>query len=534
MGKNGCTSLKQKSRNISLTFWGSKNSYWNERGYVFMIHKIEYKDRNNIISCYLPKDAVPDKNAVAELYQMTELEETVERLEKIPGFFKGERQQVEKIILTPDCHKGAGIPIGTVMMTEGFAVPQAMGNDINCGMRFYTTDLSEGQIMENLPELTKKVRHIFFEGGRQIPMTGRQRQALFRYGLEGLLETSNYSKKNGLWKYYQPDIQEKWLNRTVFRGSLKADYTEGLDDFIGSYEQLTYDDQIGTIGGGNHFLEVQRVAEVYNGQAANTWNLKKGAVVVMLHAGSLLIGHHSGLLNRKICQEIYPARLPHPENKLYPIPEDSAMPEAWNRFKSASRNAANFGFANRLFLGFMIQDVFTNVLGKCNMDLLYDAPHNYIWKKQINGKDYYIHRKGACCAGGCEEMEGTEFAYYGEPVMIPGSMGSSSYLLCGLGNPDSLWSASHGAGRRKSRGDAIKGNEKEFRQFMEKFHIITPIDPNRMDIKGRKDILKKWEESIRAEAPYAYKDINEVIAVHTEHNMAALVARLEPIFTIKA
>ncbi len=148
------------------------------------------------------------------------------------------------------------------MMTEGFAVPQAMGNDINCGMRFYTTDLSEGQIMENLPELTKKVRHIFFEGGRQIPMTGRQRQALFRYGLEGLLETSNYSKKSGLWKYYQPDIQEKWLNHTVFRGSLKADYTEGLDDFIGSYEQLTYDDQIGTIGGGNHFLEVQRVAEI--------------------------------------------------------------------------------------------------------------------------------------------------------------------------------------------------------------------------------------------------------------------------------
>ena len=365
-----------------------------------MIHKIEYKDRNNIISCYLPEDAVPDKNAVAELYQMAELEETVERLEKIPGFFKGERQQIEKIILTPDFHKGAGIPIGTVMMTEGFAVPQAMGNDINCGMRFYTTDLSEGQIMENLPELTKKARHIFFEGGRQIPMTGRQRQALFRYGLEGLLETSNYSKKSGLWKYYQPDIQEKWLNRTVFRGSLKADYTEGLDDFIGSYEQLTYDDQIGTIGGGNHFLEVQRVAEVYNGQAANAWNIKKGAVVVMLHAGSLLIGHHSGLLNRKICQEIYPARLPHPENKLYPIPEDSAMPEAWNRFKSASRNAANFGFANRLFLGFMIQDVFTNVLGKCNMDLLYDAPHNYIWKKQINGKAYYIHRKGACCAGG--------------------------------------------------------------------------------------------------------------------------------------
>ena len=166
--------------------------------------------------------------------------------------------------------------------------------------------------------------------------------------------------------------------------------------------------------------------------------------------------------------------------------------------------------------------------------MVYDAPHNYIWKKQISGEEYYIHRKGACCAGGWEEMEGTPFAYYGEPVMIPGSMGSSSYLLRGLGNPDSLWSASHGAGRKKSRGEAIRGNDEAFRQFLEKFHVITPIDPSRTDLKGRTDILKKWEESVRAEAPYAYKEIDPVIEVHKTHKMAALVARMEPIFTIKA
>lgn len=499
-----------------------------------MVHTIKYKDRSNVISCYLPEGAAPDKNAVEELYQMTALEETLARLTAVPGFFQGEGQRIEKMILTPDFHKGAGIPIGTVMLTKGFVVPQAMGNDINCGMRFYITDLSEERIQEKLSELSRKIRHIFFEGGRQIPMTGRQREALLRYGLEGVLETNSDSKKSGLWRYYQPERQEKWLRRTVFRGSLKAGDTEGLEDYIGSYTELAYDDQIGTIGGGNHFLEVQRVAEIYDGQTANAWNIKKGAVVVMLHAGSLTIGHHSGLLGRKICQGIYPAGLPHPENKIYPIPETGAMPDAWNRFWSASGNAANFGFVNRLFLGFMIQDVFSDVLGECDMELLYDAPHNYIWKKQIGGEDYYLHRKGACCAGGCEEMEGTEFAYYGEPVMIPGSMGSSSYLLRGLGNPDCLWSASHGAGRKKSRGDAIKGNDEAFRQFMEKFHIITPIDPTRADLKGRADILKKWEETIRAEAPYAYKDIEEVIAVHTAHEMAAPVARMEPIFTVKS
>lgn len=499
-----------------------------------MRHILKWKDRKNVISCYLPEDAAPDKNAVAELHQMTALEETLERLAAVSGYFQEEEPRIEKIILTPDFHKGAGIPIGTVMMTKGFVVPQAMGNDINCGMRFYMTDLSEEKIQEKLPELTKKIRHIFFEGGRQIPMTGRQREALFRYGLEGLLETHQDSAKSGLWRYYEPDVQEKWLNRTVFRGSLKTSDTEGLEDFIGSYEQLAYDDQIGTIGGGNHFLEVQRVAEIYDGQTANAWNIKKGAVMVMLHTGSLMIGHHSGLLNRQICQDIFPAGLAHPENKIYPIPEAGAGSDAWNRFWSVSGNAANFGFANRLFLGLMIQNVFTDVLGACDLELLYDAPHNYIWKKQIDGKNYYIHRKGACCARGCEEMESTEFAYYGEPVMIPGSMGSSSYLLRGLGNPDSLWSASHGAGRKKSRGDAIKGNDEAFRQFMERFHVITPIDPLRNDLKGRTDILKKWEETIRAEAPYAYKDIDEVIAVHTAHDMAAPVARMEPIFTVKS
>lgn len=499
-----------------------------------MLHKIEFKDRSNILSCYLPEGTMPDKNAVSELHGMTELETTIERLSDRPGFFRDPVNRIEKIVLTPDFHKGSGIPIGTVMMTKGFAVPQAMGNDINCGMRFYTTDLSEERIQEYLPELTRRIRHLFFEGGRQIPMTGRQREAMFRYGLHGLLETHKDSGQTGLWQYFEPEAQRRWLARINSLGSLEAPYTEGLEDFIGDFHKLTYDDQIGTIGGGNHFVEVQRVAEIYDGQTANAWKLKKGAVAVMIHTGSLTIGHHSGLLNRSVGQNIYPRGMRHPENKIYPVPAGCQEDDAWNRFWSASCNAANFGFANRLFLGFMLQDAFTGVMGGCGMELLYDAPHNFIWKKQIGGEDYYIHRKGACCAGGCAEMEDTDFAYYGEPVMIPGSMGSSSYLMRGLGNQESLWSASHGAGRKKSRGEAIRGNDEAFKRFMEQFHIITPIDPKRSDLKGRADILKKWEESIRSEAPYAYKDIDEVIAVHTSHGMAEPVARLEPIFTVKA
>ena len=127
-----------------------------------MVHKITYRDRNNAISCYLPKDSTPDKHAVEELHRMTALETTLERLTMASGFFREDGPRIEKMILTPDFHKGVGIPIGTVMLTKGFVVPQAMGNDINCGMRFYTTDLSEEQIREKLPVLTKKIRHVFF------------------------------------------------------------------------------------------------------------------------------------------------------------------------------------------------------------------------------------------------------------------------------------------------------------------------------------------------------------------------------------
>ncbi len=485
-------------------------------------------------SIYLPDDTQPDKKAMEELQQLMELQTTIERLLQQPGYFSDENSRIEKMIFTPDFHKGAGIPIGTVMLTKGFVVPQAMGNDINCGMRVYTTDLTEDQIGSRLQELTGKIRHLFFEGGRDIPMTGRQRTAMFQNGLQGLLETSHDSAGKGIWQYYEKEEQEKELQKVAFQGSFFAEDTEGLTDFIGGFNQLSYDDQIGTIGGGNHFAEVQRVAEIYDGQTANAWNLKKGSILLMLHTGSLMIGHHSGMLNSKIYESCYPQGLEHPENKIYPLPQSEMAKDQWNRFWSVTNNAANFGFANRLFLGLMMKRSLTEIIGDFRMELLYDSPHNYIWRKEIDGEEYFLHRKGACSARGLEEMEDTPFAYYGEPVMIPGSMGSSSYLLRGMGNPEGLWSASHGAGRSLSRGAAIHGNDQLFQEFMKKFHIITPIDPNRNDLKGRRDILKKWEEGIRSEAPYAYKDIDQVVNVHKQHDLADLVARMEPVFTVKA
>lgn len=510
--------------------------------------KLKFDSQSCGVSIFLPEGTKTEKKAVDELKSMMELTGTVRRM-KDSGVFSAEKEiSVIKAAVTPDFHKGAGIPIGTVLMTEGFVIPQAMGNDINCGMRLYTTDLKEDELERCLSALLPQIRRIFFEGGRCIPMNGIQREAMLRHGLTGLLETSREAEEKGIWSLYNRDEQEKALEHVAFKGSLNAADTEGLGDFIGSAHTLSYDDQIGSIGGGNHFVEMQRVAEIYDGQTANAWGIRKGSILVMIHTGSLTIGHQSGRINQIITKELYPEGISHPDNGIYLLPERVEMgiksvgnvpvshetDSPWQRFLNTTYNAANFGFANRLFLGLMLQRAVAARVRPYEMKLLYDSPHNFIWKKEIGGRNYFIHRKGACSARGMEEMEGTPFAYYGEPVMIPGSMGSSSYLLRGMGNPDSLWSASHGAGRRLSRGEAIHGNDREFKEFMKKYHIVTPIDPDRSDLKGRNDILKKWEDAIRSEAPYAYKDIDQVVKVHEEHGMAELVARMEPVFTVKA
>lgn len=474
-----------------------------------------------------------ENNALEELEKLMILSETINKVKTYDtDLFADKNAEIVEVAITPDFHKGAGIPIGTVMLTQGLVIPQAIGNDVNCGMRLYTTDLTEDRVRANLHLLEKKTRHIFFEGGRDIPMTRIQRESLFREGLLGILETSNQAKNNGLWNYYDLKQQEKDILNVSNLGSMITNQVIGLDDFLGN-NSLSYDEQIGSIGGGNHFVEVQKVSEISDNQVANAWGLKKGQVVVMIHAGSVMIGHHSGMYFREIVKNIFPVNLKHPDNGIFILPESDKFLKEWSMFWSLLSNAANFAFANRLFLGLMMNKALTNTIGEFDFKLLYDSPHNLVWKEEIDGKTYFLHRKGACPSRSMYQMTGTNFEYYGEPVFIPGSMGSSSYILAGLGNRQSLFSSSHGAGRGLSRKKAVKADDAAFRDFIERFRVITPIDPSRPEIKSRPDILKKWEDEIKAEAPYAYKDINPIIQTHVDNNLAKIVARLEPILTVK-
>lgn len=471
--------------------------------------------------------------AVTELLEMLDLQETVERFARAsPGSF-AEAPRIRRVAVTPDFHKARGIPVGTVLATRGFAVPQSIGNDVNCGMRLHLTSLRAEQVTERVEELDTVFRHLFFEGGRNIPMTRAQREALFTGGLTGLLDATPRSLDDGLWRLFHELEVERELGRVDRRGSLPATRAFGLDDFMGPADRLTRDSQIGSIGGGNHFVEIQRVESVLDGTTAHAWGLRPGMVTVMVHTGSVSIGHLSGGYYRDVVRQIYPAGLRHPANGIFVLPEGERYAHQWALFWDAVHNAANFAFANRLFLALAALEGLRRVCGAVEMSLLYDAPHNFLWKEVLDGAEVVLHRKGACPARGFREMAGTEFAYYGEPVLVPGSMGASSFVLAGQGSPESLLSASHGAGRTLSRGDALQGSEEEFRRFLERFRVVTPVDLRRQDVKLRRDIVERKLAEIKQEAPHAYKGIGPVVQTLAEAGIARPVAELTPLLTIK-
>lgn len=479
-------------------------------------------------------DRVPVEGAaVTELIEFLELQQTVEQVaESSPDSFDV-APEITQVAVTPDFHKAKGIPVGTVLQTKGFAVPQAIGNDINCGMRLHVTSLSAGQLAGKMDELETACRHIYFEGGRNIPMTRGQREALFKGGLTGLLDATPKTQTDGLWGLVHDLKIDSELDRVEQRGSLQANRTHGLNDFLGPADRASRDGQIGSIGGGNHFVEIQRVEKIHDAAVAHAWGLKPGKVTVMVHTGSVSIGHFCGGYYQDKVKEIHPAGLKYPENGIFILPTGAAHQETADLFWDTLNNAANFAFANRMFLAIMALASLRKVVGDSDFPLLYDAPHNLLWKEERDGEEVIVHRKGACPARGFDAMKDTPFAYQGEPVLVPGSMGANSFILVGQGNAEALSSASHGAGRALSRKDAMKGRDAEFEAFMKAFRIVTPVDLRRPDIRQRRDILTAKLDEIKQEAPFAFKGIGPVVETLTAAGIARPVAEVVPLLTVK-
>lgn len=468
------------------------------------------------------EDVLIENSAIEELKSLLEIQQTAENFYQIEPDLFSEAPKVTQVSLSPDFHKGAGIPIGTSLITRGMVLPQAVGNDINCGVRLHKTSLKKDQIVKNLDKLERRFRQLFFEGGRNIPLTQDERINLLSEGLPGFNEV--HHSQDGIWNYYDEYIQKEDRKRIKNRGGYSTNgEIWGLDDYI-NRKEVSHDSQIGSIGGGNHFVEIQYVEKILNGTTAHYWGLQPGQIVVMIHSGSVNIGHLCGEAYKSLIKEIYPKKLAHPENKIFPLPDKHP---SCKLFFTALHNAANFAFLNRLCLGLMVKQGLTESLGKHLFELVYDSPHNLVWKQPDNS---FLHRKGACPAGGINE--GCD-SYLGEVVLIPGSMGSSSYVMEGCGNAEALSTASHGAGRKLSRGDALHGNEKEFETFLRSHKIVTAVDPERQDIKRRPEIIQKYKENLKKEAPFVYKDIDPIIKTLTNAKIATPVAELKPLLTIK-
>lgn len=272
------------------------------------------------------------------------------------------------------------------------------------------------------------------------------------------------------------------------------------------------------------------MVEIHDAARAYAWGLRLGAVVIMVHTGSVSVGYPASAYMRDILRNIYPPGLPHPQNGIYPLPYSEKYAAEWDKFQVALANAANFAFANRLFLGLMLRRVFEETLGDREVRLLYDSGHNLVWK-EADGR--FLHRKGACPARGAAAMQVAPFHWTGEPALIPDSMGSHSFIMAGTGKAESLLSASHRAGRGQSRGRSMRTSDDDFQRFIREFHVVTPIDPEAPQIRQRRDILAKWEAEIKQEAPWAFKDIGPVIRTQVEVGMLGKVAETRPLFTVK-
>ena len=483
------------------------------------------------VSFFANEEINLEKKAVDELLKVISTQETVLRLQKeAPDFFdKTKDISLEKVVLTPDFHKGSGIPIGTVMATKGFILPQAVGNDVNCGMRFEATSFQLEDIIKNLDSIEENLRNIFFGGARNIPMSKTQRQSLLQYGLPGLLETSSDAKGLGIWQGMSISKEENHLSKMHGNGAYRAKGIFGMEEYLKRSDGVSHDPVIGNVGGGNHFAEVQYVKKILNPQAAFNWGLKEGQIVMMIHSGSLGLGHGTGRYAMDILKEIYPKNCRFPENGIFPLPLHEAFSTELENYRCSLANSANFAFANRFMLSRMLLKGLA--CGKdAEADLIYDAPHNLMWDK--DGRT--VHRKGATPAGGWKEVQGTAYRFWGEPVIVPGSMGSSSYLMLGQGNENSLCSACHGAGRLIGRGAAMQVDDKEIEEFIRNFRIVTSVNPNDASVKGRRDILGKWKAQLKQEAPMTYKNITPVVETLKEAQIAQPVAELFPVLTVKS
>jgi tRNA-splicing ligase RtcB len=463
---------------------------------------------------YATADVATDRASVASLNALDRVADAVGDL-RTAGFL-GPDAGVERAVLTPDFHRGAKLPVGLALALSGTVLPAAIGNDIGCGMSFAVLHGADAaEIAERWSEIAPRLRHAFFEGGRTIEADAAQRRQILARGLVA----AERSIVRGVWEDAPADVGAGLAGR-IHDPFGTVEPESPFEEWIapGGREGPVRDQLLGTIGGGNHFVELQEVQSVRDRHAAWAWGLRRGAVGVMVHSGSVGLGRAVATVHAGRALARWPKGMRRPADWLVPLPTTGPNADLGLAYLADMVAAARFAAANRLFLSLMVRRVLSDVLGRpVGWRLVHDLPHNAIW---ADAEGTVLHRKGSCPAlAGSGEGP---FAC-GVPVIVPGSMGTASALLKGTGDRECLESAPHGAGRALSR------NAARARQDAAVPRVVTPVDMER----ARGDVRKEAERRLAEEAPRAYKAIEPAIDTMERGGMATEVARLAPLATIK-
>ncbi|MCK4997608.1 RtcB family protein [Candidatus Pacearchaeota archaeon] len=421
----------------------------------------------------------------------------VSNVAKLPGILRASYAM-------PDMHQGYGFPIGGVAafdLETGVISPGGVGYDINCSVRLLKTNLKSKDLIGKEKELSHSLFRTVPSGvGRKgnIKLTNKELD-------EVLVEGAKWAIKKG----YGDEVDFKHIEEEG-----KMENANPLD--VSNRAKGRGMNQLGTLGAGNHFLDVLIVEEIFDDKVAKVFGLEKDQVVILIHCGSRGLGHQVASDYIKEMEKEY--SFPEYSRELVNAPIKS---ELGKKYLSAMSCAANFAFANKQVITHFVRENLKHYFPDFKAEVVYDICHNIAKIEKHDGKDVLIMRKGATRSFGPGRIEIPEdYRSVGQPVLLPGSMGTPSYVLVGTTKAEekSFSSTAHGAGRVRSR---TKAKEEmtfdEAKKDMEKRGVFVEFGSNKGMIE---------------ESPFSYKDIDEVVKISDTAGLGKKVAKLRPVLVI--
>ncbi len=427
---------------------------------------------------------------------------------QLPGIYRAG-------LAMPDAHEGYGFPIGGVAaldFEEGGISPGGIGFDINCGVRVLSTSIPAS-------EVKPKIKTLLEELFKAVP-SGVGRHSQLRLGKS---EVDEVLKIGSQWAVEHGMGVERDIEHTEERGRMpQADPSKVSDT-----AKRRGSPQVGTLGAGNHFLEIQEVGKIFNPAIAKTFGLVEGNTTIMIHCGSRGLGHQVCTDYLRRMEKEHPEILEKiPDRELVYAPAGTRLASDYLAAMAAS---ANYAWANRQTIMHQVRKAFAKVFEtdweKLEMNLIYDVCHNIckVETHNIGGvkRKVYLHRKGATRAfpPGSSEIPAA-YREVGQPAILPGSMGTASYIMNGVPEGErAFYSTAHGAGRAMSRSEASRKNRGE--------SVAKQLEEQGILVK-----CQSWRV-LSEEAPSAYKNVDDVAQVADAAKLAALVARLRPLGVVK-